>query len=61
MTYILQSHVIGCVPNNSVKDVLTQPNPEGRRGKWIAAMLEYHLEIKTRKLVKVQGLVKLMA
>jgi hypothetical protein len=60
-TYILHSHVITYVPNNSVKDILTQPDPEGRRGKWIAAMLEYDLEIKPTKLIKGQGLVKLMA
>eukprot|EP00253_Pinus_taeda_P023995 PITA_23995 len=35
-------------------------DPEGRRGKWIAALLEYDVEIKPTKLVKGQGLVKLM-
>eukprot|EP00253_Pinus_taeda_P033356 PITA_33356 len=34
---------------------------EGRRGKWIAALLEYDVEIKPTKLVKGQGLAKLMA
>jgi hypothetical protein len=38
-----------------------QNDPEGRRGKWIAAMLEYDLEIKPTKLIKGQGLAKLMA
>jgi hypothetical protein len=51
-TYILHSHVIAYVPRKSVKDILTQPNPEGRRGKWIEAMLEYDLEIKPMKLIK---------
>ena len=37
-----------------------QKNLEGRRGKWIAAMLEYDLEIKPTKLIKGQGLTKLM-
>jgi hypothetical protein len=60
-TYILHSHVIACVPSSSVMDILTQPDPEGRRGKWIAIMLEYKLEIKLTKLVKGQGLMKLMA
>jgi hypothetical protein len=55
-TYILQFHVIAYVPNNSVKDILTQPDPKGRRGKWIAAMMEYDLEIKPTKLIKGQGL-----
>jgi hypothetical protein len=58
--YILHSHVIAYVPNNFVKDILTQPDPEGRRGKWIAVMLEYDLEIKPTKLIKGQGLAKLM-
>jgi hypothetical protein len=54
-TYILHSHVIAYVPSNSVKDILTQPDPEGRRGKWIAVMLEYDLEIKPTKLIKGLG------
>ena len=49
------------VPNAVVKDVLVQTDPEGRRGKWIAALLEYDVEIKPTKLVKGQGLEKLMA
>jgi hypothetical protein len=60
-TYILHSHVIAYVPSNFVKDILTQPDPEGRRGKWITVMLEYDLEIKPTKLIKGQGLEKLMA
>jgi hypothetical protein len=44
-----------------VKDILTQPDPEGKRGKWIAVLLEYDLEIKPTKLIKGQGLAKLMA
>jgi hypothetical protein len=60
-TYILHSHVISYVPNISLKDILTQSDLEGRRGKWIATLLEYDLEIKPMKLIKVQGLVNLMA
>ena len=59
--YILHSHTIAYVPNAAVKDVLMKTDPEGRRGKWIAAMLEYDLEIKPTKLIKGQGLEKLMA
>eukprot|EP00253_Pinus_taeda_P030239 PITA_30239 len=36
-------------------------DPKGRIGKWIAAMLEYDLEIKPTKMIKGQGLEKLMA
>jgi len=59
--YILHSHTIAYVPNATVKDVLMQIDPEGRRGKWIEVMLEYDLEIKPTKLIKGQGLEKLMA
>jgi hypothetical protein len=59
--YILHSHTTAYVPSSSVKDILTQPDPEGKRGKWIAVLLEYDLEIKPTKLIKGQGLTKLMA
>jgi hypothetical protein len=59
--YILHCCVISCVPTSAVKDILTQPDVENRRVKWIAIILEYDLEIKTTKLVKCQGLEKLMA
>ena len=47
------------VPNIIVKDILSQ-DPDGKRGKWIAAILEYDLEIKPTKMIKGQGLAKLM-
>jgi hypothetical protein len=59
-TYILHSHVVTYVPKNSVKDILTHLGPEGRKGKWIAVMLEYNLEIKPTNLIKGQGLAKPM-
>eukprot|EP00253_Pinus_taeda_P029252 PITA_29252 len=55
--YILYSHVIAYVPSPIVKDILTQENLEGRRGKWIANILEFD----TTKLIKGQGLAKLMS
>eukprot|EP00253_Pinus_taeda_P015354 PITA_15354 len=58
--YILNSHILAYIPNVVVKDVLVQTDPEGRRGKWIAALLEYDVEIKPTRLVKGQGLAKLM-
>jgi len=58
--YILHSHILAYVPNAVVKDVLVQTYPEGRRGKWIAALLEYDVEIRPTKLVKGRGLAKLM-
>ena len=58
--YILHSHIIAFVPHSIVKDILTQ-DPDGKRGKWIAVILEYDLEIKPTKFVKGQGLEKNMA
>ena len=58
--YILHSHIIAFVPNSVVKDILTQ-DPDGKRGKWIVAILEYDLEIKPTKLIKGKGLARLMA
>ena len=59
--YILYSHVIAYVPSAVVKDILTQEGLEGKRGKWIANILEYDIEIKPTKLIKGQGLAKLMS
>ena len=59
--YILYSHIIAYVPNSVVKDILTQDGPDGKRGKWIATILEYDIEIKPTKLIKVQGLARHMA
>ena len=59
--YILYSHIIAYVPNSVVKEILTQNGPKGKRGKWIATILEYDIEIKPTKLIKGQGLAKLMA
>ena len=51
--YILHSHIISFVPNLVVKDILTQ-DPDGKRDKWIALILDYDLEIKPTKLIKGQ-------
>ena len=59
--YILHSHSTVFVPSAAIKDILTPAEPDGRRAKWIATLLEYDIEIKPTKLVKGQGLVKLMA
>ena len=59
--YILHSHSIVYVPSVAIKDIRTQSDPDGRRAKWISTFLEYDLEIKLKKLVKGQGLAKLMA
>jgi hypothetical protein len=57
--YILQAKVIAFVPSSSVKDVLVQPDIDGKMSKWIARLIEFDVEIKPTKLVKGQGLAKL--
>ena len=47
------------MPHSVVIDILTQ-DPDGKIGKWIVVILEYELEIKPTKLIKGQGLAKLM-
>lgn len=50
--YILHSHTLAYVPNVVVKEVLVKNDLEGRRGRWIAALLEYDVEIKPTNLIK---------
>eukprot|EP00253_Pinus_taeda_P024213 PITA_24213 len=38
-----------------------QPDVDGRRAKWIANLIEFNIELKPTKLVRGQGLAKLMA
>lgn len=50
--YVLHSKIIAFVPNITVKNVLVQPDREGKRGRWIAKILEFDIEIRPTKLVK---------
>lgn len=59
--YIFHSKVVANVPSASVKDILTQADIYGKRAKWIAKFIEFNIEVKPTKLVKGQGLAKLMA
>jgi hypothetical protein len=52
--------VIGYGPNLAVKDVLSQVEGLGSRGRWIAKIQEYDLEIRPTKLIKGQGLAKML-
>jgi hypothetical protein len=58
--YVLHSKIIAYVPSSFVKDILIQPDLDGRRSKWITKILEFDLEINPIKLVKGQGLDKLL-
>ena len=50
--YIVHSKVITFVPNIVFKDVFLQPDIEGKRGRWIAKILEFDIEIRPTKLIK---------
>jgi len=58
--YFLHSKIIAYVPSAYVKDILIQPDIDEKMSKWIAKILEFDLEIKLTKLVKRQGLAKLL-
>ena len=59
-TYIGHSKVIKYVPHVAVKDILSQQDCLGIRGTWVSKIQEYDLEIKPTKLVKGQGLAKML-
>jgi hypothetical protein len=59
--YILHAKVIAYVPSSSVRDVLIQPDIDGKRAKWISKLIEFDIDIKPTKLIKGQGLAKLLA
>ena len=59
--YLLHAKIIAYFPNTIVKDVLMQLDIEGKRGRWIAKILEFDIEIKSTKIIKAQGLARLMA
>jgi hypothetical protein len=58
--YVLHSKIIDYVPSSSVKEILIHPDIDGKRSKWIAKILEFDLEVKPTKLVKGQGLARLL-
>ena len=58
--YVLHSKILAYVPSSAVKEILVQPDSEGKRGRWIAKVMEYDVDIKPTKLVKGQGLAKLL-
>jgi hypothetical protein len=60
-TYVLHSKVIAYIPTSSIKDILVQSNSDGKRGRWLDKIQEFDLEIKLTRLVKGQGLARLLA
>jgi len=58
---VLQSSITAFVPSSSVKEILVQPDSEGKRGKWIVNLLEYDFHRNPTKLIKGKGLEKLLS
>ena len=59
-TYVGYSKKIGYVPHSAIKDILAQKDCLGIRGKWVSKIQEYGLEIRPTKLIKGQGLAKML-
>ena len=60
-TYVPHSKIIAYVPTCIVKYILVQMDNDGKRGRWLVKIQEFDLEVKPTKLVKGQGLTKLLA
>jgi hypothetical protein len=60
ITYVLHSKIIAYMPSSYVKDILVQLDNNGRRGRWLAKIQEFDLEVKPTKIIKGQGLAKLL-
>jgi hypothetical protein len=60
-TYVWYYKIRAFVPYPTVKDVLSQQDCLGSRGKWVSQIHEYDLEIKPTKIIKGQGLAKMLA
>jgi hypothetical protein len=58
--YVMHYEIIAYVPSSVVKEIMVQLDSEGKRGRWITKILEYNMVIKPTKLIKGQGLAKLL-
>lgn len=59
--YFLQSNIITYVPTTITKYIMVQGYTEGKRGKWIAKIHEYDMDINPTKLIKGEGLAKFLS
>jgi hypothetical protein len=58
--FVLHSKITAYVLSSVLKEIMVQPNSEGKRGRWITKILEYNMVIKTTELFKGQGLSKVL-
>lgn len=61
ITYIVSCHIISYVPHYPVKMFLNKQLREGIWETWLAKIQEYDMEIKPLKVIKEQGLCKMMS
>ena len=59
--YLVGATIIAFVPSAIVKDISSQQEVSDRRCMWINRIQEFNIEIQITKLVRGQGLEKLMA
>ena len=60
-TYLLNTPFTSLVPYPLVKMMLSQPLREGRWENWLAKLQEFDIEVRPMKVVKWQGICKLMS
>jgi hypothetical protein len=60
-TYVLHVKIIAYVLSSFVKDILVQPDSDERRGRWLAKIQEFDLEVKPTKIIKGHGLAKFLS
>ena len=58
--YVGYNKIKAYVPYQTLKDVLSQQDCKGTRGKWVSKIQEYDLEIKPTKILKGQGLFQML-
>lgn len=58
--YLVGATVISFVPSAAVKDIFSQQEVTGRRCRWINRIQEFNVDVQITKLVRGQGLAKLM-
>ena len=58
--YLIGEIVIAFVPTVTVKDILSQQEVSDKRCRWINGIQEFNIDIQITKLVRCQGLTKLM-
>jgi hypothetical protein len=59
-TYVQQSKLIAYVLTNAIKYIFVQLDSDGRRSRWLDKIQDFDLEVKPTKIVKGQGLARLL-